>query len=130
MTLDRSRPFVLLDDARGEGAAAARLYRDPGETIATDDPAKLSNCLSALRYAAAHGLHAAGWIAYDAGALGEAVGRPFPGLAGGLERLSTWNHHIDATARPPLKGGLSEFLPVDRTILGVDQQHVNRQRVA
>jgi para-aminobenzoate synthetase/4-amino-4-deoxychorismate lyase len=71
MTLDRSRPFVLLDDARGEGAAAARLYRSPIETIATADPTKLTNCLAALRYAAAHGLHAAGWIAYDAGALGE-----------------------------------------------------------
>jgi para-aminobenzoate synthetase/4-amino-4-deoxychorismate lyase len=73
--LDRSVPFVLLDDARGEGAALARLYRDPVETIACRDPAKLANCLSALRYAQAHGLHAAGWIAYDSGALGEpAVG--------------------------------------------------------
>ena len=72
MTLDRSRPFVLLDDARAEGAAPARLYRDPVETVATDDPGKLANCLAALRYATAHGLHAAGWIAYEAGALGEA----------------------------------------------------------
>jgi para-aminobenzoate synthetase/4-amino-4-deoxychorismate lyase len=70
--LDRSTPFVLLDDARAEGAAPARLYRDPIETVATDDPAKLANCLAALRYASEHGLHAAGWIAYDAGALGEA----------------------------------------------------------
>jgi len=71
--LDRSTPFVLLDDARVAGAAPARLYRAPVDTIATDDPAKLANCLSALRYAQAHGLHAAGWIAYDAGALGEPV---------------------------------------------------------
>lgn len=71
--LDRSAPFVLLDDARVAGAAPARLYRAPVEAIATDDPAKLANCLSALRYAQAHGLHAAGWIAYDAGALGEPV---------------------------------------------------------
>jgi len=69
--LDRSTPFVLLDDARAEGAAMARLYRDPVDTIACHDPAKLANCLSALRYAQAHGLHAAGWIAYDAGALSE-----------------------------------------------------------
>jgi len=72
--LDRSVPFVLLDDARVEGAAMARLYRDPVETIACRDPAKLANCLSALRYAQAHKLHAAGWIAYDAGALGEMAG--------------------------------------------------------
>ena len=76
--LDRSTPFVLLDDARAEGAAMARLYRDPVETIACHDPAKLANCLSALRYVQAHGLHAAGWIAYDAGALGE----PATGEAG------------------------------------------------
>ncbi|HEY0316430.1 MAG TPA: aminodeoxychorismate synthase component I [Sphingomonas sp.] len=76
--LDRSTPFVLLDDARLEGAAPARLYRDPVETIATDDPARLANCLAALRYAQVHGLHAAGWIAYDAGALGE----PPAGVAG------------------------------------------------
>ena len=76
--LDRSTPFVLLDDARAEGAAMARLYRDPVEAIACDDPGKLANCLSALRYAQAHGLHAAGWIAYDAGALGE----PASGEAG------------------------------------------------
>jgi para-aminobenzoate synthetase/4-amino-4-deoxychorismate lyase len=69
--LDRSAPFVLLDDARAEGAAMARLYHTPVDTIATDDPGKLANCLAALRYAQAHGLHAAGWIAYDAGALGE-----------------------------------------------------------
>jgi para-aminobenzoate synthetase/4-amino-4-deoxychorismate lyase len=69
--LDRSVPFVLLDDARAERAARARLYRAPVETIACHDPARLANCLSALRYAQAHGLHAAGWIAYDAGALSE-----------------------------------------------------------
>ncbi|MDH7640393.1 aminodeoxychorismate synthase component I [Sphingomonas oryzagri] len=69
--LDRSTPFVLLDDARAEGAAMARLYCDPVDTIACRDSAKLANCLSALRYAQAHGLHAAGWIAYDAGALSE-----------------------------------------------------------
>jgi para-aminobenzoate synthetase/4-amino-4-deoxychorismate lyase len=79
--LDRSTPFVLLDDARAQGAAPARLYRDPVETIATDDPAKLANCLAALRYAQAHGLHAAGWIAYDAGALRE------PRVAGAGGRL-------------------------------------------
>ncbi|WP_454886023.1 aminodeoxychorismate synthase component I [Sphingomonas oryzagri] len=76
--LDRASPFVLLDDARAEEAAMARLYRDPIDTIACQDPAKLANCLSALRYAQAHGLHAAGWIAYDAGALAE----PPSGAAG------------------------------------------------
>ena len=70
-SLDLSQPFVLLDDARPTDAAPARLYRDPVETIATDDPARLPACLAALRYAAGHGLHVAGWLAYDAGIPGE-----------------------------------------------------------
>ena len=51
--LDRSTPFVLLDDARVAGAAPARLYRAPVDTIATDDPAKLAggNVLRVLRQA-------------------------------------------------------------------------------
>ena len=69
--LDLSRPFVLLDDARLDGAVPARLYRDPIETIATDDPARVAACLAALRYATQNRLHAAGWIAYDAGIPGE-----------------------------------------------------------
>ena len=90
--LDRSVPFVLLDDARAGGPAPARLYRHPVETVATDDAGKLANCLAALRYANAHGLHAAGWIAYDAGALGEARGvRPGAPLLwfGLFERFET-----------------------------------------
>jgi para-aminobenzoate synthetase/4-amino-4-deoxychorismate lyase len=123
MTLDRSRPFVLLDDARGEGAAAARLYRDPVETIATDDPAKLANCLSALRYAAAHGLHAAGWIAYDAGALGEPPNgaKSGPLLWFGLfERFETIDP-ADVTAMLPDPAGAWAGTPrpaIDRTAYG------------
>ncbi len=71
LPLDLSRPFVLLDDARATGAAPARLYRDPVETIATDDPARVPACLAALREATRGGLHAAGWLAYDAGIPGE-----------------------------------------------------------
>ena len=65
--LDLSRPLVLLDDARATGAAPARLYRDPVETIATDDVSRIPACLAALRYATRNHLHAAGWLAYDAG---------------------------------------------------------------
>ena len=72
--LELTRPFVLLDDARTTDAASARLYRDPVETIATDDPARLSACLSALRYAVQNRLHVAGWLAYDGGIPGEPTG--------------------------------------------------------
>lgn len=72
--LDRSRPFVLLDDARVRGAAPARLYRDPVETIVAWDPADRDAALDRLRAARGRGLHAAGYVAYDAGPLGEAAG--------------------------------------------------------
>ena len=91
--LDLSRRFVLLDDARATGAVPARLYRDPVETIATNDPARVSACLAALRYATRHRLHAAGWIAYDAGVPGEpataAVGAPLLWF-GLFERFETF----------------------------------------
>jgi para-aminobenzoate synthetase/4-amino-4-deoxychorismate lyase len=72
--LDRSRPFVLLDDARVTGAAPARLYRDPVEIVAASEAAHLPACLAALRGATARGLAAVGWIAYEAGPFGEARG--------------------------------------------------------
>ena len=67
MPLPENRPFVLLDDARESGAAAARLYADPVEIIVTSDPAEVQVCLERLRAAAARGLHAAGYLAYEAG---------------------------------------------------------------
>lgn len=72
LVLDRTRPFVLLDDARADGAVPARLYRDPVDQVVAQDRAALPVAFAALRAAQARGLHAAGWIAYDAGAPGEA----------------------------------------------------------
>ncbi len=69
--LDRSRPFVLLDDARAGGAVPARLYRDPVETIVVHAPHMRDGALDRLRDAGRRGLHAAGYVAYDAGPLGE-----------------------------------------------------------
>ena len=60
-------PFVLLDDAR-EGGAPARLYRDPVRIVRADTIAEVRPALDALRYARAEGLHAAGYLAYEAGA--------------------------------------------------------------
>jgi para-aminobenzoate synthetase/4-amino-4-deoxychorismate lyase len=59
-------PFVLLDDAR-ENGAAARLYRDPVRIVRADSPAQVRPALEALRAARAEGLHAAGYLSYEAG---------------------------------------------------------------
>ena len=60
-------PFVLLDDARVTGAAAARLYVDPLEIVVTRRMDDIATALEALRTATRGGLHAAGYLAYEAG---------------------------------------------------------------
>ena len=60
------QPFVLLDDAR-PGGAASRLYRDPVRLLRADDPAELPRLLGALKSAQRDGLHAAGYLSYEAG---------------------------------------------------------------
>jgi para-aminobenzoate synthetase/4-amino-4-deoxychorismate lyase len=59
-------PFVLLDDAR-ENGAAPRLYRDPVRIVRADTVAEVRSALDALRAARAEGLHAAGYLTYEAG---------------------------------------------------------------
>ncbi len=67
-------PFVLLDDAR-DGGAAARLYTAPVEVVVAHAPAEVAPALARLRSARQAGLHAVGYLAYEAGAAFE------PGVA-------------------------------------------------
>ncbi|WP_343527421.1 aminodeoxychorismate synthase component I [Sphingomonas sp.] len=60
-------PFVLLDDAR-VGGAAARLYTRPVEIVTAHAHGEVASALSTLRQARARGLHAVGFLAYEAGA--------------------------------------------------------------
>ncbi len=60
-------PFVLLDDARVTGAATVRLYVDPVEIVVTRRMDEVATALEALRTATRGGLHAAGYLAYEAG---------------------------------------------------------------
>lgn len=73
----RDRPFVLLDDARVTGAAPARLYRAPVDMVEARAIADVAPALERLRAARNRGLHAAGYMAYEAAAAVEpAVGDP------------------------------------------------------
>lgn len=65
--IDCSAPFVLLDDARRDGASPARLYQRPVQTLKAADAAALPELLGELRKAKEAGLHAAGFIHYEAG---------------------------------------------------------------
>ncbi|MFN3436021.1 MAG: aminodeoxychorismate synthase, component I, partial [Sphingomonas sp.] len=59
-------PFVLLDDAR-PGGSDARLYTAPVRVIVAHRPDEIAPALAALDAARAEGLHAAGYVAYEAG---------------------------------------------------------------
>ncbi|MGC6400121.1 aminodeoxychorismate synthase component I [Sphingomonas sp. FW199] len=65
MMVDRTQPFVLADDARPGGRTV--LYRRPVRTVTARDADGLAAALDALTTASASGLHAAGFISYEAG---------------------------------------------------------------
>jgi para-aminobenzoate synthetase / 4-amino-4-deoxychorismate lyase len=62
-----NKPFVLLDDARVQGAVPARLYMEPVETLIAHDAGELEAVLRRLAEAQSEGLHAAGFLGYAAG---------------------------------------------------------------
>ncbi|MFN4096209.1 MAG: aminodeoxychorismate synthase component I [Sphingomonas sp.] len=59
-------PFVLLDDAR-PGGSDARLYTAPVRVVVAHRQDEVAPALAALDAVRAEGLHAAGYIAYEAG---------------------------------------------------------------
>lgn len=60
-------PFVLLDDARADGAADAHLFENPSEVFVARRPQDVAATLEAADAARAGGGTLAGWIAYEAG---------------------------------------------------------------
>ena len=59
-------PYVLLED-RLTPAAPARLYRDPVAVVRCEEPAGLAEAFGRIEDGLDRGLHAAGFIAYEAG---------------------------------------------------------------
>ena len=60
-------PFILLDDARSEGASPARLYRNPREIVVARRPEEVAPALARIEALAREGHALAGMIAYEAG---------------------------------------------------------------
>ena len=88
--IDATAPFVLLDDARAEGAAPARLYERPVEIVQARLPEEIRPALARLRDAQARGLHAAGFMAYEAGYALEAKLAPLARTAPPREPPLLW----------------------------------------
>lgn len=62
-----SAPFVLLDDARPDGASAARLYEAPADVVVARRPGEVGPALERLEALRRDGRHLAGYFAYEAG---------------------------------------------------------------
>ena len=60
-------PFILLDDARTDGASAARLYRAPSEVVIARRPDEVAPALARIEALRRDGAALAGWLAYEAG---------------------------------------------------------------
>lgn len=58
-------PFILLDDARTQGAAPTRLYRDPVALVVAREAAEVGPALDRLDELRAAGKYLAGYIAYE-----------------------------------------------------------------
>lgn len=67
IAIDPTQPFVLLDDARADGAADARLFAAPLEIVEAHTPADVPTLLATLDSWQAQGELAAGFLAYEAG---------------------------------------------------------------
>ena len=70
------QPFVLLDDAREDAAAPARLFTDARQIIAANDAQGVADILAALDGWQREERWAAGWLAYEAGLTLEARTAP------------------------------------------------------
>ena len=62
-----SQPFVLLDDARADGAAPARLYTGARELVIARRPGEVADALARLDELSGAGHALAGYIAYESG---------------------------------------------------------------
>lgn len=98
-------PFVLLDDARPGGQA--RLYRDPVRILAATTAGEVRAALADVR--AARGLHAAGWLAYEAAAAFEPT---LPAPAGGarLGWLGLFDGFVDVDPAALLPDGAGAWV--------------------
>ena len=60
-------PFILLDDARPDGASPARLYEAPREVVLARRVEEVEPALERIAALSAEGLYLAGFLAYEAG---------------------------------------------------------------
>ena len=117
-------PFILLDDARAQGASPARLYRAPRDIVVAYRPAEVAPALERIEALRAKGLHLAGYFAYEAGLALEPRLQPLAaarsGAAGPLVWFGAFERYTELTAdelsawlEQEGGGGLAQVGPVE-----------------
>lgn len=89
-------PYVLLDDARADGAADAHLFENPHEILVARRPDEVAAVLSAADAARRDGGTLAGYIAYEAGLALEAKLAPLAAGRTGAGGPLVWLGVFDA----------------------------------
>ena len=100
-------PFVLLDDARSQGASDARLYRGAAEVICARRADEVLPALARIEALAGEGWHLAGHIAYEAGLALEPRLAPLAAARSGADGPLVWfgafrGYETIAAAQMPL----------------------------
>ncbi|MFM5893325.1 MAG: aminodeoxychorismate synthase component I [Novosphingobium sp.] len=83
-------PFILLDDARPDGASPARLYEAPREFVVARRPDEVLPALKRIAALSAEGLHLAGFLAYEAGLALEPRLAPLAAQRSGANGALVW----------------------------------------
>src|SRR5687767_5853595 len=95
--MSETKPFVLLDDARAEGASDAQLFEDPREVFVARRPEDVLAVLEAADAArTASGGTLAGYLAYEAGLALEPKLAPLAAWRSGAGGPLVWLGLFDA----------------------------------
>ncbi len=119
-----AQPFILLDDARPDGASPARLYRAPREIVVAYRPAEVAPALERIEALRSEGLHLAGYFAYEAGLALEPRLQPLADARSGAAGPLVWfgafdgftelaSDEVSAWLERQGGGGLAQVGPVE-----------------
>ncbi|MEY4953589.1 MAG: aminodeoxychorismate synthase component, partial [Pseudomonadota bacterium] len=122
-----SDPFILLDDARPQGASPARLYESPREVVVARRVDEVLPALERIAALQAEGAELAGYFAYEAGLALEERLAPLAASRTGASGPLVWFGAFDGYTEVPADevpawlaarggGGQAQVGPLDPAI--------------
>jgi para-aminobenzoate synthetase/4-amino-4-deoxychorismate lyase len=122
-----SDPFILLDDARPQGASPARLYESPREVVVARRVDEVLPALERIAALQAEGAELAGYFAYEAGLALEERLAPLAASRTGASGPLVWFGAFDGYTEVPADGvpawlaargggGLAQVGPLDPAV--------------